>query len=231
MAAVDLGFHAWMAIAGLLLLVMALSSGHVRRMPVSPALIYLLAGVLLGPWGLGWLRLDLLATAHLVERVTEVAVIVALFIGGLKLRLPLRDPAWHAVYRLAGPLMVFSIAGVALVMRLLFDFDWPVCLLFGAIVAPTDPVLASSVAVSDSRDHDRGRYGLSGEAGLNDGMAFPFIVLALAWISQEELGGWLGSWAATRLLWAVPAALGLGFVIGHGMGRLAIWLRTSEPES
>lgn len=231
MAVADLGFHAWMAIAGVLLLVMALSSGHVRRMPVSPALVYLLAGALLGPWGLGWLRLDLLAMAHVVERITEVAVIVALFIGGLELRLPLRDRAWRAAYRLAGPVMVFSIAGVALVTRLLFGIEWPACLLCGAIVAPTDPVLASSVAVSDSRDRDRVRYGLSGEAGLNDGMAFPFIVLALTWMSKGELGAWLGDWAVTRLLWAVPAALGLGYWIGHGVGRLAIWLRTSEPES
>ncbi len=231
MTAAHLGFHTWMALAGVLLLVMALSSGHVRRLPVSPALIYLLVGVLMGPIGLGWLRLDLLEMPHVVERVTEVAVIVALFIGGLKLRLPLRDPAWRAVYRLAGPLMVLSIAGVALVTRLLFRLDWPACLLFGAIVAPTDPVLASAVAVSDSRDRDRVRYGLSGEAGLNDGMAFPFIVLALTWMAEGQLGGWLGSWALTRLVWAVPAALGVGYVVGQGVGRLAIWLRTSEPES
>jgi sodium/hydrogen antiporter len=231
MALADLGFHAWMAIAGVLLLVMALSSGRMRRMPISPALLYLLVGVLLGPLGLGWLRVDLLAAPQVVERVTEVAVIVALFIGGLKLRLPLNDPAWRAVYRLAGPLMMFSIVSVALVIRLIFGLDWSVCILCGAIVAPTDPVLASNVAVSDSRDRDRVRYGLSGEAGLNDGMAFPFIVLALTWMSKEDLGGWLASWAVTRLLWAVPAALGLGYVIGHGVGRLAIWLRTSEPES
>jgi NhaP-type Na+/H+ or K+/H+ antiporter len=220
-----------MALTGVLLLVMALSSGHVRRLPVSPALVYLLVGVFLGPLGLAWLRLDVLAMPHVVERVTEVAVIVALFIGGLKLRLPLRDVAWRAVYRLAGPLMLVGIAGVALVTRLLFGLDWPVCILVGAIAAPTDPVLASSVAVNDARDCDRVRYGLSGEAGLNDGMAFPFIVLALTWMSKGQLGGWVGSWALTRLLWAVPAALGLGYVIGHGVGRLTIWLRTSEPES
>jgi sodium/hydrogen antiporter len=220
-----------MALTGVLLLVMALASGHVRRMPVSPALVYLLVGVLLGPFGLAWLRFDVLAMPHVVERVTEVAVIVALFIGGLKLRLPLRDPAWQAVYRLAGPLMVVGIGGVALVTRLLFGLDWPVCILLGAIAAPTDPVLASSVAVNDSRDRDRVRYGLSGEAGLNDGMAFPFIVLALTWMSKGQLGGWLGTWALTRVLWAVPAALGLGYVFGRGVGRLAIWLRTSEPDS
>jgi NhaP-type Na+/H+ or K+/H+ antiporter len=195
-----------MALAGVLLLVMALSSGHVRRMPVSPALIYLVVGAILGPLGLRWLRLELLKLPGLVERgVTEVAVIVAPFVGGLKLRLPLRGAAWHAAYRLAGPVMSFSIAGVALVAYVLFAVEGAVCLLIGAVLAPTDPVLASNVAVSDSRDHDRLRYGLSGEAGLNDGMAFPFVVFALTWLTMGHVGSWVGSWAIERLIWGVPA--------------------------
>jgi sodium/hydrogen antiporter len=167
----------------------------------------------------------------LLERVTEVSVIVALFIGGLKLRLPLRDPAWYAAYRLAGPLMLLSIAGVALVADLLFPLSAAACLLFGAVLAPTDPVLASSVAVNDSRDRDRLRYGLSGEAGLNDGMAFPFVVFALTWLVERHVGSWVVSWALERVLWGVPAALGLGHVMGHAVGRMAIWLRARDPQS
>lgn len=231
LAAADIGFLGWMALTGALLLVMALTSGHVRRLPVSPALIYLFVGVLLGPVGLDWLRINLLALPETIERITEVAVIVALFIGGLKLRLPLWDPAWYAAYRLAGPLMLLSIAGVALVAQLLFELGWAVSLLFGAVLAPTDPVLASSVAVSDSRDRDRLRYGLSGEAGLNDGMAFPFVAFALTWLSKGEIGSWYGTWVLERVLCAVPAALLLGHLLGHGVGRAAIWLRTRARES
>lgn len=231
MAARDIGFLGWMALTGVLLLAMALFSGHVRRMPVSPALIYLVAGVVLGPFALGWLDLDLVATARVTERVTEVAVIVSLFVGGLKLRLPLRDPAWHAAYRLAGPLMLLCIAGVAGLARVIYGLGPAECLLIGSILAPTDPVLASSVAVSDSRDHDRLRYGLSGEAGLNDGMAFPWVVFALAWGTHGKLDGWVGEWLLARLLWGVPAALALGYLLGHVVGRFATWLLTRQRES
>jgi NhaP-type Na+/H+ or K+/H+ antiporter len=127
--------------------------------------------------------------------------------------------------------MIFSIAAVAVVTHLVFALDPPLCLLLGAVLAPTDPVLASSVAVSDSSDHDRLRYGLSGEAGLNDGMAFPFVVFALSWHSHGEIAGWSLTWALERLLWGVPTALALGHWLGQGVGRVAIWLRARDPHS
>ena len=70
-------------------------------------------------------------------------MIVALFVGGLKLRLPLRHPAWVAAYR--SPVMLASILGVALCAHLLLGLDPAMALLAGAVLAPTDPVLASMV--------------------------------------------------------------------------------------
>lgn len=70
--------------------------------------------------------------------------------------------------------MLACIAGVALFCHYLLGLNWGIAVLIGAILAPTDPVLASLVQVNDSRDSDPVRYGLSGEAGLNDGTAFPF---------------------------------------------------------
>jgi NhaP-type Na+/H+ or K+/H+ antiporter len=100
----------------------------------------------------------------------------------------------------------------------------------GAVLAPTDPVLAGTVKVNSAADHDRMRYGLSGEAGLNDGMAFPFVVFALLWVEHGGAGGWVTGWALHRLLWAVPAGLLLGFLLGRGVGRLAIWLRSRQRD-
>jgi NhaP-type Na+/H+ or K+/H+ antiporter len=75
------------------------------------------------------------------------------------------------------------------------------------------------------------RYGLSGEAGFNDGAAFPFVVFALLWLENNGPGSWLGGWALHRLLWAVPAGLLLGFFLGKGVGHLAIWLRSRHVET
>jgi NhaP-type Na+/H+ or K+/H+ antiporter len=220
-----------MALAGGLLLLMGLSSAYLRRLPVSISAIYLLLGLAIGPLGLGWLRIDLHESTAWVERLTEVALIVALFVGGLRLRLPLRDPAWLAARRLAVPTMLGTIAGVAVVAHWSLGFAAPLALLLAAVLAPTDPVLASAVAVNDAADHDRMRYGLSGEAGLNDGMAFPVVVFALSWGSEGDLGGWVGEWLLQRVIWGIPAGLLLGFVLGRGVGRLAIWLRARHRDT
>jgi NhaP-type Na+/H+ or K+/H+ antiporter len=92
-------------------------------------------------------------------------------------------------------------------------------------------VLASAVTVSDAGDHDRMRYGLSGEAGLNDGMAAPFVVLGIAWHEHGGTGEWLGGWAVRELLWGIPAALALGYVLGIGVGRVAIKLRVHQKDA
>jgi NhaP-type Na+/H+ or K+/H+ antiporter len=127
--------------------------------------------------------------------------------------------------------MVASVAGTALVAWLLLGVEPWFALLLGAVLAPTDPVLASEVSVNDAADRDRLRYGLSGEAGLNDGAAFPFVYLALLWREHGELGSWWWGWAAHRVLWGVPVALGLGFLAGHVVGRLAIELRSRQRDT
>ena len=226
-----MSFLGWMALAGGLLLFMGLSSVYVRRLPISTTAVYLLLGLAIGPLGLGWLRIDLGESAAWFERLTEVAVIVALFVGGLKLRLPFRDPAWGAAWRLAGPTMLGTIVCVAAVGHWALGLPPALAVLLGAILAPTDPVLASAVAVNDAADHDRMRYGLSGEAGLNDGMAAPFVVFGLWWAAEGRLGSWVGGWFLQRVVWAVPVGLAAGFALGWGVGRLAIWLRARHRDT
>lgn len=220
-----------MALAGALLLTMALSSAWIRRLPVSSAAIYLAVGCAIGPWGFNLLHIDLSESAEWVERLTEIAVILSLFIGGLRLRLPLRHPAWRAAYSLASIVMLGSIAGVALCAWLFLDMNLALALLLGAILAPTDPVLASSVTVGHSQDKDRLRYALSGEAGLNDGAAFPFVVLGLLLMSPSVSTWDLTVWAGHRLIWAIPVALILGYALGRFVGKAAIALRTRERDT
>ncbi len=225
-----MSFTAWMAVGGALLLTMALSSALIQRLPVSTAAIYLGVGCALGPWGFGLLRIDLSDSAPWIERLTEIAVILSLFIGGLRLRLPLRHPAWRAAFRLASVVMVASIAGVAVCAWLVLDISPALALLLGAILAPTDPVLASSVTVGHSQDNDRLRYALSGEAGLNDGAAFPFVVLGLLLLGPVSIPQ-IATWAGVRLLWAVPVGLLLGYVLGRLVGSAAIALRTRNRDT
>lgn len=225
-----MSFIGWMAVAGALLLTMALSSALIQRLPVSTAAIYLGVGCAIGPWGFDLLRIELSDGAPWIERLTEIAVILSLFIGGLRLRLPLRHRAWRAAYRLASVVMIASITGIAVCAWLLFNIDPALALLLGAILAPTDPVLASSVTVGHSQDNDRLRYALSGEAGLNDGAAFPFVVLGLMLLGPVSMSE-MAAWAGLRLLWAVPGGLVLGYVLGRLIGSAAISLRTRNRDT
>ncbi len=226
-----MNFLNWMALIGALLLFMALSSAYLRRLPFTTSAVYLTLGLLIGPLGIGLIEVDFVEQRVAFEHLTEIALIVSLFIGGLKLRLPLHNPAWFAAYRLAAPVMVACITGVAAFVHYVFGFDWAASLLLGAMLAPTDPVLASTVSVDGASDHDRMRYGLSGEAGFNDGAAFPFVIFALLWADYGELGNWVGGWALHRLVWAIPAGLLFGYFLGKGIGRLAIWLRSRHQET
>ena len=86
-------------LVGLLLVVVAAVSSFVKRLPLTETMLYLVAGALLGPIGLGWFSLDALAAAPLLERLAEGAVLISLFTTGLKLRLPLNDPRWWTPLR------------------------------------------------------------------------------------------------------------------------------------
>jgi Kef-type K+ transport system membrane component KefB len=224
-------FTLWYVVVGLLLVGMALSGTLPRRLPLSTALIYLAAGVALGPVGLGLIRLDPLAGAGFLERFAEVAVIVSLFTAGLKLRLPLRDPLWRIAARLAFGSMSLTVGLIALVGTFLLGLPLGASVLLGAVLAPTDPVLASDVQVEAPTDRDPLRFALTGEAGLNDGTAFPFVMLGLGLLGMHEIGVFGWRWLVVDLLWAVAAGLGIGWGLGALVARLVLYLRRAHREA
>jgi sodium/hydrogen antiporter len=221
----------WFVVVGLLLVGMALARSVLRRLPLSTAMLYLAAGYALGPHGAGLLDVDLYDQSEVWERVTEVAVLVSLFAAGLKLRLPVSDGRWLLPVRLATVSMTVTVGLVALVGVGAMGLSWGAAVLLGAILAPTDPVLASDVQVTHPTDGDRLRFGLTGEAGLNDGAAFPFVMLGLGLLGLHELGpaGW--RWVAVDLAWAVAAGLGVGALLGTLVGRLVLYLRREHREA
>ncbi|WJN57397.1 sodium:proton antiporter [Pseudomonas sp. SO81] len=229
-----MSFSLWLMVLGTLLLILALTSAYLRLLPVSSSVLYLVFGLVIGPLGLELWQQDLGHISGWLEHLAEAAVLVSLFIGGLKLRLPLRSPEWHAAWLLAGPVLVGTILGLTLVGHFALGLDWGLALLVSAILSPTDPVLASLVQVSRAGDVDRLRYAISGEAGLNDGTAFPFVMLALLLIAQGQALPQLDDvlrWLFSDILWAVPAGLLLGYVLGRGTGRLVIYLRARHTDT
>ncbi len=218
-------------LAGLLLIAMTLGGSFIARLPLSAAMLYLGVGVAIGPLGLGLFKLDVLENTVMLERFTELALLISLFTAGMKLELPLTDRRWRIPLQLATLSMLVTVAAVTLLGVIGLGLPLGAAVLLGAILAPTDPVLASDVQVANPGDRDRLRFGLTGEGGLNDGTAFPFVMLGLGLLGLHELGAGLWRWWAVDVLWAVAGGLGLGYALGTGVGRTIIYLRTRHREA
>jgi len=221
----------WFLICAALLISIALAGSVLKRLPLTAAMFYLATGALLGPWGAGLLDLDAVEDAPLLERLSEIAVIISLFTAGLKLRLPLSDRRWRAPMLLAALAMVLTIGGVAAFAAAALGLPTGAALLLAALLAPTDPVLASDVQVAHEHDAEPVRLTLTGEAGLNDGTAFPFVMLALGLMGAHELGAYGWRWVTIDLAWGVIAGLGIGTLCGAALGRLVIYLRRAHREA
>ncbi|RYG33449.1 sodium:proton antiporter [bacterium] len=223
-------FETWCLVVGGLMLLMALGRGRIEGLPVSTSMVYLAAGVALGPSWLGWLKFDPIGDAKLLEGITEVGLLVSLFVAGLKLRTHLHDRIWRPPVKLATLGMLLTVGMVAAFAHFVFLFDWGLAVLLGAILAPTDPVLASDVQVENTEDRDRLRFSLTGESGLNDGSAFPMVMLGLGLMGHHELGSGGWRWIAVDVLWATAAGLLLGWAFGNGFARLTLWLRKRRQD-
>ena len=213
----------WYAVLGLLLVAVTMAASHVRRLPVTTAILYVAAGVALAAAGL--LRVSLDADATWLELVSEAAVLVSLFVAGMNLRLPIRDRRWNAPLRLALVSMTLTVGLVAWIGVAGLGLSLGAAVLLGAVLAPTDPVLASDVQVKTPDDHDPLRTGLTGEAGLNDGAAFPFVMLGLGLLGHHDLGPLGTRWLAVDVAWAVAGGLAIGWGTTTAAARGVLWLR------
>ena len=226
-----MSFAIWALIVGALLITMAISGTLLKRLPVSTALLYLAAGYGLSPAGLNLMAPDPLNYSAILERLAEVAVLISLFSVGLKLGLPLSDKGWLLPARLAIVSMTITVALIALIGTQILGLSLGAAVLLGAIVAPTDPVLASDVQVLEADDRDRLRFSLTGEGGLNDGAAFPFVMLGLGLLGLHDLGSGGWRWLVVDVLWAIGGGLLIGGVLGTLIGKLVVYLRSRHKES
>jgi sodium/hydrogen antiporter len=215
----------WFLAVGTTLIVLALSATYLQRLPLSTSILGLLVGVALGPVGINLVSLDVIENSFLLEVITEIAVIISLFTAGLQLRLPLLNYQWRIAALLAVVSMAITVGLLAALGVFAMGFPLGTAIILGAVLAPTDPVLASDVQVQDPTDRDRLRFVLTAEAGLNDGTAFPFVMLGLGLVGAHELGRFGWYWWTVDVLWAVTAGLTIGALWGTVVGRLVIRLR------
>ena len=153
----------------------------------------------------------------ITEYVTEIIVIISLAGAGLAIDRRFRLRTWQSTIRLLCVSMPLCIAGAAFLGHWLLGLPVADAALLGACLAPTDPVMAHSVQVGppNKGGEDPARFSLTTEAGLNDGLAFPFVYLAIKLAEHEgTFGSWLVGWTAYDLVFRVVMGTAVGVVIG-----------------
>lgn len=216
------------AFAGIAVLVAILALTHHVERAFSPAMIYLGMGAL-GAIGVALLDAPWLAVvddASVIEHISEGAVVVALFATGLRLDHALNLGEWRSTVLLLGVVMPISIAGVALLGVWVAGLSIGGAIVLAAALAPTDPVLAGDLGVLAPGEGDRSEpaFALTSEAGLNDGLAFPFVFLGLVVASGGGAAAY-AEWFTADVLYAVGAGIGIGALVGWAIAAAAVRLR------
>jgi NhaP-type Na+/H+ or K+/H+ antiporter len=213
---------------GAVLLAAVVALTKERERAFTSAIVYLLFGAAAS----GVLELldarvlDPLEDYLVIERLAEFAVIIALFGAGLRIDRSLSWRGWRSPLLLLAITMPLTIVGIALWGVWAMGLSLGAAVILGAALAPTDPVLASDVQVGPPGDDDEPEpnFALTAEAGGNDGLAFPFVFLGI-FIAAESGSGWLGEWVVADVLYAIPMAVAMGAIGGHGIARLSMLLR------
>lgn len=214
--------------AGLLIALVAWLPLALKRLPLSlpivcigiGATIFLLPQVTLRPLPIRF--------PELTERFAEAVVIIALMGAGLKIDRVFGWRRWSITWRLLAITMPLGIAAITLLGGWAIGLPWAAALLLAASLAPTDPVLAADVQVGPPKtgDEDEVRFGLTSEAGLNDGAAFPFVHLAiLLAVALPADKPWVAEWLTYRVLWEVLGGIAGGWLVGRAFG----WLTFHVP--
>jgi NhaP-type Na+/H+ or K+/H+ antiporter len=194
-----------------------------KQRVLSFPIVYVALGFLLYQLPLPFPDPDPIRLGSQTEHLTELVVLIALVSAGLRIDTPIGWKRWNPAWRLLGIAMPLCILAGAALGYWLMGLGLASACLIGAVLAPTDPVLASDVQVGPPGQgkEDPVRIALTTEAGLNDGLAFPFVWFAIA-MAGATAGDfeWVARWAWLDLLYRIVA----GVAIGWGLGYLLMYL-------
>lgn len=210
------------AAAGVATLAAALLPRVLGRAPVSMPMVFLVLGGVAFTVITPLPDADPLAHNSLVLHLAELCVIVSLMGAGLALNRRVSLRGWGSTWRLLGITMPLTMIAVVFLGVGLLGMGVAAAVLLAAVLAPTDPVLATEVQVAEpaadpESDEDEVRFALTSEAGLNDGLAFPFTYLAIALAAP---GAWVVHWLAVDVVWRLGIGLAIGLLTGWGLRKL-----------
>ena len=220
-------YNLFLLVCGIAFLFGALFPIIFKRTPISLPMLQLSFGLIMGYWWTSLAFLNPIDNGLIIEKLTEIVVLVSLVGAGIKIDTELSWRLWRTTMRLLLITMPIGIFAMAVLGYYAFGMTLGAAILLGAVLAPTDPVLASSIQVGppNTGGEDTTRFTLTSEAGLNDGLAFPFVYLAIKIAEaysegQQFTGEMLWSWFTHDVLWKIGAGLLVGVIVGKVMAKL-----------
>ena len=207
-----------MLIIGVSLLLASHLYKKLEKLSFSLPMALLICGMLIGWISPYFQDLNPIKQKLATEHLTELAVIVSLVGAGLKIDRDIGWKSWRITWRLLAIAMPLSITALALGGFYFMGLSLAASVLLGGAMAPTDPVLASGVQVGGPGEghEDNVRFGLTSEAGFNDGLAFPFIHLAIllaANSGSEIFWEWISFYVFLKIAVGIIAGIVVGRII------------------
>ncbi|MES1964585.1 cation:proton antiporter [Psychrobacter sp. AH5] len=206
-----------------------------KRLPISLPMLQVSFGMIVGYFWLTLSFLNPLENSIVIEKVTEIVVLVSLVGAGIKIDTELAWHLWRPTVRLLLITMPICIFAMAVLGYYTFGLTLGAAVLLGAVLAPTDPVLAASIQVGppNTGGEDTPRFTLTSEAGLNDGLAFPFVYLAIniaeAYNDGQRFSAeMLWSWFTYEVLWKILAGVAVGIVVGKVLAKVVFSKKSNE---
>jgi len=199
------------------LFVGVLISGVAHRTVLSTAVLFLLAGLVLGEGVTGVLTLE--PDDEIVVGLAELALFSVLYTDGMRVGFSDLRSAWRLPGRALVLGMPLTFGVTAVLAHYVAGLPWTQSMLVGAVLAPTDPVFASAI-VGRPEVPSRLRSLLNVESGLNDGLALPVVLVLISVLASDDL-------SAPSLL----GELALGVVLGVVVPAVAVLLIRSRHTS
>lgn len=228
-------YNLFLLICGIAFLLGALFPVIFKRTSISLPMLQVSFGLIMGYWWTSLSFLDPINNGVIIEKLTEIVILVSLVGAGIKIDTEFSWQLWRPTIRLlliTMPIGIFAMAGLGYYA---FGLSLGAAILLGAVLAPTDPVLASSIQVGppNTGREDTPRFTLTSEAGLNDGLAFPFVYLAIKVAEAFSEGQaftyeMLWSWFTHDVLWKIGAGVLVGVLVGKALAKVVFSRHTRE---
>ncbi|OYQ36764.1 hypothetical protein CHU92_09210 [Flavobacterium cyanobacteriorum] len=226
-------YELWLLLAGAIALLAAIVPIVIVKRHITPPIIYIITGICMYLLNVNYQFISLKHSTE-IEKITEFVVIVSLTNAGLKIKKPFEWRTWKYAVRLLVITMPVTIVAAAFAGWWIAGLAPAAALLFGAVMSPTDPVLASEFQTTAPGEEDKykTKLTLTAEAGANDGLAFPFTYLA---ITAATLGTnyeeWAGTWFINHFLIKTAIGLAGGLLCGWALYKLVFSVSSADTIS